>query len=467
MRLRNQGKTTRAQQGRRGLTPPPAHGLVRLLLVWILIFVTGFQTRGVAAESGLDIWCPQEYRSASIAEIGDGLVFQEPARSLHVRPVTDFMAAETLHEDNPLDVGVYLAKRIPKPMRTLLASPTTRLILLPDLLPQALSMLQKHGLSSGTIFLARLDARVQVAYLLYQQPKGITVVVTHLFGRTRLEHLVHQYAHYFHRIGRPLDQIEIWETVPPDDLSRALCVDSLRALQNDTPTVICSGYFGSLKHLLADYEVFRRHHPGTMPTLSALDQIREREQPGQIDPAPGGNPFYPWWQTMIQHPDGSQTRIIGFRNLYGDQTGTLFSCLLEKGFRRFVLFSNGGGLAHTELRRLYAPAVARAGNAVLPLKNRAGLRYPARSLVSVPSLLVETWRWLKRHQFCSLVDVEGFHAAHSLTAFSDARLYYAILVSDRPGHIDITRKEEDAPESIAAKRDFFFHVLRDLLRNDF
>ncbi|HNV70826.1 MAG TPA: hypothetical protein PKO06_14085, partial [Candidatus Ozemobacteraceae bacterium] len=389
-------------------------------------------------------YCPAEYHAVSIAELATQSV--SPIR-VSVRPVSDFITPATLAENNPLDVPLYLAKRIPKPIRRLLASPSTHLILLPDLLDRAIPTLRQQGFSSGAVFLADLNTRVQVAYLVFSQPRGMTVVVTHLFGQTRLEHLAWQYATFLFKAGRSLDAIEIWETQNPDTLARELCFDALQDLDPDQPTVICSGYFGSLKHVLADFELFHRRHPGSLPTLAQLDHLRAIEQPGQITTTLGGNPYFPWWQTFLTHPDGRRTRIIGFRNLYGDQTGTLFSCLLEKGFRRFVLFSNGGGLAHTSLRTLYAPGVARDGQTTVPLRNLAIRRYPARALVSVPSLLVETSRWLEEHRFCSLVDVEGVHAARALAPYPDSRLYYAILVSDRPGHIDITQKEEDAPDS--------------------
>ena len=89
--------------------------------------------------------------------------------------------------------------------------------------------------------------------------------------------------------------------------------------------------------------------------------------------------------------------------------------------------------------------------------------------MKVRSILDENDDWLKnmQNQHIDLVDVENYNAAAVIQENPTVWFYSGVLVTDKPGSLDITHKDEDSPKLITNKREFFFKVIMQILGESF
>jgi len=373
-------------------------------------------------------------------------------------PLQTLIDPELLENPLSLQVDPYLAAKIPKPVYDLLLHHSVKLMIVGGLYPDTLPLLNRLGFEKLTAF-SPAQERIGLYYLFGYQAGQPTLILTHLFGEDRLFHTVLEYANLFYRHLIPLDQIKVYTQDNTASLTQRLCQTALKDLEAHSQTTVLIGYHGAFQHLFSDLTLYLHHlNTATLNGLSLeeLDQFIQKQNRQLLNPPQLGSPYFPYWEYRL--PSGQ--RFISFRNTYGAASQALIQTLYQKGFRRFVVFGNAGGLSDkVKLHQIYAPTSTRFQRQTLTLNNQATSDYPAASLVKVRSVLEETQYWLQIQPPTDLVDVENFDIFAALQNKENISLYSAVLVSDLPGKQDISTKQEDSPEMIALKRQFFFRII--------
>jgi len=359
-------------------------------------------------------------------------------------------------EPMTLRVDEYMETHFPKMVLDLVKGgiPT---IVLGDLLPRALSSLRELGFQY-TVGWFPVQNRIRYAYFVAYREGKPHLVITHLFGMSRLLHLTYQFSRYRAMLGME-DPVQVYKAKDYSKFGENLLKQSLGGIEAQKCHVGIFGYRGAFKHLLSDvYAYMRKHGQDNFQNLSlaALDQFVAKNGRWLLDPQEAGSLYFPFY--TYEFPTPKETcQIISTRNLYGDQTHLFLRALEERGFRNFVLFGNSGGLNDTvEIGQVYAPYSDHDLH-----ENQAAIDYPRAKASSVASVMAETDYWLKmlRNKGVQLVDVEMEHA-FAYPSRHDLSLYAGLLVSDKPGGADISHKDENDPDMIAAKRGFFLKVLQ-------
>ena len=386
-------------------------------------------------------------------------------------PFEEFFPASVLRDSLSLDVDGYLLDKFPLEIQEMILTRGLRVMILGGLLDEALGFLGKQGYQAGTIFIPQDPKRIDLCYILATRGRVPCLVVTNVFGEDRLAHLVIKLGQLLCRNLLPIGGLEIFAVRRYAELDDRLCAGALRCLESDGRTLIVFGYQGALNYMISDllkYLAVKGSAAYGRITLPELDEFREPlGDSHRLEGEPAGSPEFPYWSYSIPDSKGRLFRIIAFRNLYGDQTQTVLSALIRKGFRQFVMFGNGGGLKDVRVGQILAPVLLIQGNRSLILRNAAARDYPSGIGVTVRSVLEETLPWLESHPESRLVDVENVYAARALKLSSGVSLYSGVLVSDLPGRTDITKRNEDSKEFLATKRQFFFRLLKRIITGDF
>ncbi|NLI78368.1 MAG: nicotinate-nicotinamide nucleotide adenylyltransferase [Candidatus Riflebacteria bacterium] len=369
-----------------------------------------------------------------------------------------------------LDIDAYLADKIPEEIQDLILTRGLRVIVLGGLLDDALGYLGRHGFTNGTVFVPAAPERIDLCYALATRDRIPHLVVTNVFGEDRLTHTALQYAQLLARNLLPASHLQVLAVAGYDRLDDRLCTDALRRLRADARTLVMFGYRGALNNVVSDLLKFLEAkgfaaYAGV--TQAQLDAFRRDIGDSHLlQGSPAGSANFPYWEYAIPDSEGRLFRLVAFRNLYGDQTATVLRELIGKGFRQFVMFGNAGGLGRADIGEVLAPVVVMGEGQARPLRNAAAADYRGATSVAVPSVLVETQDWLARQIGATVVEVENAQAAGVLRENPGVVFYSGVLVSDRPGGVDITRRSEDSEEFLAAKRAFFFRLLRRIIRGE-
>ncbi len=369
-----------------------------------------------------------------------------------------------------LDIDAYLNDKIPEEIQDLILTRGLRVIVLGGLLEDALGYLGQHGFTNGTVFIPAAPERIDLCYALATRDRIPHLIVTNVFGEDRLTHTALQYAQLLARNLLPASHLQVLAVDGYDQLDDRLCTEALRRLHADSRTLVVFGYRGALNNVVSDLLKFlevKGFAAYAAVTLAQLDEFRrEHGDSHLLQGSPAGSANFPYWEYAIPDREGRLFRLIAFRNLYGDQTATVLRELIGKGFRQFVMFGNAGGLGRADIGEVLAPVVVMREGQPRPLRNAAAADYPGAASVGVPSVLVETRDWLTRQAGATVVEVENAQAAEVLRENPGVVFYSGVLISDRPGGVDITRRSEDSEEFLAAKRAFFFRLLQRIIRGE-
>lgn len=405
---------------------------------------------------------PQGYRA-----IRGSFPTHSPATGTAV-PLASLFPLEVLTDPLTIDIDRYLDQKIPREIQELILSRGLRVMVVGGLLDEALAWLGSQGFEQGTIFVPRHQSRIDDCYIITARQRVPYLVVTNLFGQDRLVQTTLQFGQLLTRNLLPASHLEVYTVADYPHLAERLCREALRRLTADQRTLIVLGYRGALNFVVSDLLKFleqRGFEAYAKITLEELDRfIAPFGRTHLLQGKAGGNANFPYREYFLPDAAGRLTRIVAFRNLYGDQTGTVLRELVRKGFRQVVLFGNAGALAPgLEIGQVVAPVLVRSGHRVVPVRNAAASDLPAVAAATVPSILVETWNWLAAQQGAQIVEVELGHAAEVLRECPDLQLYAGVLISDRPGVVDLAARDEDSPEFVAAKRTFFFRLLHRII----
>ncbi len=386
-------------------------------------------------------------------------------------PLASLFPPAVLSDPLTIDIDRYLDHKIPREIQDLILSRGLRVIVVGGLLDEALAWLGAQGFEQGTVFVPRDQAQIDDCYVITARQRIPYLVVTNLFGQDRLVQTVLQFAQLLTRNLLPASHLEVYTVAGFSRLSEHLCREALRRLTADQRTLVVLGYRGSLNIVVSDLLKFlelRGFEGYARVTLEELDRfIQPFGQRHVLKGQAGGNANFPYWEYFLPDATGRLTRIVAFRNLYGDQTGTVLRELARKGFRQVAMFGNAGALAPgLEIGEVVAPVLVTDAGRAVPVRNAAVADYRAVAATTVPSVLVETWPWLDARQGAQVVEVELAHAAAVLRDWPGMKLYAAVLISDRPGQADISARDEDSPEFVAAKRAFFFRLLQRIITGE-
>lgn len=380
-----------------------------------------------------------------------------------------FLDLSNLAEPLSLDVDRYLEDRIPASVSRLLLSGEIDLNIVAGLYPRTLELPRHLGFTELWPFLPSRD-RIDLVYLFgYRQGKR-TLFVTNLFGRDRLIHTLSMFGNLYSRNGLDPQNIKIFIDREFADLNRRQIDESLGSLRATPRSIIMIGYRGPFEFVLADMDDYISAF-GLKKLLSTSFEEFERwkgDRPKRRNIVPmRGNAAFGWQENTLNLRNGQRLSFIALRNCYGDQAESLFTNLIGRGFKRFILFGNGGALSSRVAQRtVYAPTLAVHDDDHLTVNNRSWPRYPSRSILKASTPLEETMGWLARSRAtCDLVDVENYDVARALVGHPDVALYSGLLVFDVPGQKDLTKPDENVGETVTAKRRFVFWTLQEVIRD--
>jgi hypothetical protein len=373
-------------------------------------------------------------------------------------PISKIFNKSILHEKLSLDFDKYFKTHVPA-FISMLLNKGIKVTVMAGRTPETLTALGALGYKYA-IELKRPMKRIQYEYFLCRKNYKWELVITNVFGASRLKHLVLQYANFHSRNGITLDGFHVFKTRQYDELTSFELKWSLRDLKpTSDKDIVVVGYRGAFNYVLSDLQRYLNHNSDTMAQvkLSAVDQWIDKNGRVLQKPEVQGTGSLTWTAQKLRLKSGEVRNIFAFRNLYGDQTYHALKLLKKKGFKNFILFGNCGGLQpDMKVGAIYAPAF-------MGLRNDAVGIYAPMRCATVDSVLEETSKWMGYvPDYYDLVDVESWHVNLAWQGVMP-KLFYGLLVSDLPGGKDITHKNEDSLDFINAKRDFFLQALKTIL----
>jgi len=378
-----------------------------------------------------------------------------------------FISKSDLRKPLTFDFDAYIKGKIPSEILEIILTRKMKVGIIAGLFEDAVEFLGSQGFDHGTVFFPASPEMIELSFIITHKGKESYLFITDVFGTERLRHLTLEVMYLYAMNLRAIDDLQIFKHRDYENLSADLFSKSVQNLTADDNSVVMIGYRGAFNFFMSDvYKLFSLRGKASLEgiTLKDLDEIFAAFQPKHLlNKAREGSIYFPYWTYEVPLSKGATYRFIAFRNLYGDQTETAIRDLAKKGFKNFVIFGNGGGFGDVEIGKIYAPVLVSDGNEISTLKNAAIVDYPGKSDICVSSILEENEDWLKNTSFFSLVDVEGFRTAKVAAAYPGISIYSGILVSDKPGVTDITKKNEDSADFIAAKRDFIFKAVTKFL----
>lgn len=378
-----------------------------------------------------------------------------------------FIAPIHLTEPLTLDVDQYLGERLPASISRLLLTGAVDLSIIAGLYPDALEVPRRLGFTELWPFFPTRE-RIDLVYLFGYRNGRLHLFVTNLFGRDRLTHTLAMFGNLLARNGLDPLSMKLFVHREFESLSRSQIDASLGQLKAAKNDVVVIGYRGAFEFMLGDLASFleRKGLKGFLSSgVADFEHGLENQRPLRMLVPAQGNAGFPWQRHTLSLGSRQTISFLSFRNCYGDQTQDLLESLIKRGFTRFILFGNGGALSpRTAIGSIYAATMAGSGSDLLTMANRAWPDFPARSVTKISSPLLETMGWLAQTPPFDLVDVEAFDLASTMIRHPEVKIYSGILVSDRPGEKDITRRDENHAGIISAKRQFFFCALQRLLQ---
>lgn len=380
----------------------------------------------------------------------------------------DIIRSEILTQPLTLDVDHYLKSKIPPFIYKLLSTRNVQTLFIGGLYKDSLSFIKQLNFEFKHVYvISPKKKRVGLNYILGFTDNFPILMITNVFGQDRFYHHLLQYANLMYRSQRVLSNLQVYQDKDYKRLSKQLAEQSLDHLPSPENTTVVIGYHGAFNYMMSDLKQISQARKKLINhlTLKELNDFMLKHKRVLRSPPQKGTVYYPYWTYELPIRKGKHT-FISFRNTYGSATRDLIMTLARKGFQHFILFGNAGGLSNRiKINHLYAPAsVEFFQQKYLFVKNGSSTNYPVGSLVKVRSVLDETEAWLKQNGHLDLVDVENFDAVLASRLFPRIKLKSVVLVSDKPGEQDITKKDEDSQRLIKLKRYFFFKEIQDALK---
>jgi hypothetical protein len=424
--------------------------------------------------------------AATWSELHEKLLFLEktPA-NFDCRPV-DFVkipADEQLKPYKPekltFDFDDYVDERCPEFMQTMLSwRPAPKIYLVAGFTDDTVSYLKKNGVKRFGYLEEKHPVKIKtMKYLIVPTAESFDLYITNFYGVDWMKNYAYRLVGMAIKHGLSADNVNILYDQNYKAKSRAVIAESLKEIQLEPKLEqwVMIGYQGAFFYFLRDLI----HYFDTHDFASFLDlnfaEFRKwnnlaKKQAGKYMPERSleGDENCSYFKYRVKFGN-KDCEIYSFRNMFGDQSQMLIDVLLEKGFRKFAIFGNAGGLSsRVKIAGLYAPVSQVFEGFYANGPNKALKWYQPVRGVKVSSLFEEDNKWLEKHrEKYDFVDVEQYDVFRAFADYDDATFYSAILISDIPGreNKDITDREESSREMIKAKEDFYFRVIKDLLEN--